>query len=116
MIFNPEIAALVRGKSTLPSSEPTLLGRGEPLDKVSAQSYLAALSMANGAKSAADGNISGAVSYYEAASTAESLVSAASLLKDLGLGKFFRIFLFGESIAAASDTLESNVFLHRVEI
>ena len=73
LYFNSYTAALVRGKATLQSTESTILGRGEPLDKAGAQAYLAALSMANGAKSAAEGNITGAVSYYEAASTAESL-------------------------------------------
>ena len=46
--------------------------------------YQSALATANGAKAAECGNIDEAISYYEAASTAESLLTAATLLKDTG--------------------------------
>ena len=80
------LSATSRGKAIVASSgSVTLLGSSvEPMSSEDATSYLGTLSFANGAKSAAGGLINEAVSFYESAGTAESMISAALLLKETG--------------------------------
>ena len=79
------LSAAVRGKTLVvgSSGSVTLLGSStRQISAMGASKYLATLAFANGHKAEEEGNLQEAVAYYETASTAESLLAAATLLKD----------------------------------